>query len=154
MVWVRSSSSGPAWFLDGTQNSTMALDCIYGNFLNLLVLGHGEGGSRDGRRKWAAVLFGYSGWHPEPEMGNVWALNLFFLFRMLSDPLLPYQPSRVEHMPQGDPGFVHKSSYFSLTRLLPGEEILGGRSFSLSSTTFLLWKSLRSGHQNGANTLI
>lgn len=58
----------------------MVLDCIYGNFLNFLVLGYGEGGSRDRRRKWVVVLFGYLGWYLEFEMGNVWVLNLFFFF--------------------------------------------------------------------------
>lgn len=38
----------------------------------------GRGGERRVGKRWASVLFCYLGRYPEPELENVWALNLFF----------------------------------------------------------------------------
>lgn len=74
----------------------------------------GEG--KEGRRG-TAVLFCYSGRYPEPKLGDVWALNNFVPFQVLSGPLHPRQTNGVKHMAQGVPGLVHMGSHCFLIRL-------------------------------------
>lgn len=128
-----------------------ALDCIW-KFSKSPWTGTWQGKGGKSREEVAIILFCYSGRYPEPQLGNMWALNIFLPFQVLSDPLHIYQTNGVKHTAEGVLGLCiwgHVTSLAGWGFRGP----LESRPLNLSST-FLLLNCLRSGHQNGAETLI